>query len=261
MSRHAQPVTAHSQRSIVSAVGVALAAISAAHMAQAAEPASDALNLGATNIDGERADTAYKIEESASKKYTAPLRETPKSVTVIPQQVIRDTAATSLADALRTTPGITFGAGEGGNPSADRPIIRGFNAESDVFVDGMRDVAAQSREIFNVESVEVSKGPGSAFTGAGSTGGSLNLVTKGAHLGDAFNGGYTFGSDQTQRYTLDVNKQMTDTSAFRLNLMKHDSNVAGRNDVDNSRWGVAPSFAFGLGTDTRVKVDYYHLSS
>src|SRR4051812_46735681 len=102
MPRHAQPVIAHSQRSIASAVGVALAAMSVAHMAQAAEPASDnALNLGATNIDGERADTAYKTEESASKKYTAPLRETPKSVTVIPQQVIRDTAATSLADALR----------------------------------------------------------------------------------------------------------------------------------------------------------------
>lgn len=262
MPRQAQPVSAHSQRSIVGAVGVAIAAMSAGHMAQAAEPAADnALNLGATNIDGERVDTAYKTEESASKKYTAPLRETPKSVTVIPQQVIRDTAATSLADALRTTPGITFGAGEGGNPNADRPIIRGFNAESDVFIDGMRDVAAQSREIFNIESVEVSKGPGSAFTGAGSTGGSLNLITKGAHLGDAYNGGYTFGSDQTQRYTVDVNKQITDTAAFRLNLMKHDANVAGRNDVDNSRWGVAPSFAFGLGTDTRVKLDYYHLST
>jgi catecholate siderophore receptor len=125
----------------------------------------------------------------------------------------------------------------------------------------MRDVAAQSREIFNIESVEVSKGPGSAFTGAGSTGGSLNLITKGAHLGNAYNGGYTFGSDQTQRYTADLNQQMTDSSAFRLNLMKHDANVAGRDNVDVSRWGVAPSFAFGLGTDTRVKVDYYHLET
>jgi catecholate siderophore receptor len=254
--------SANSSRSLASAVGVAIAAMSASHMAQAAESTEDkAVALGATSITGEQTDTAYKADDSASKKYTAPLRETPKSVTVIPQQVIRDTGATSLADALRTTPGITFGAGEGGNPNADRPIIRGFNAESDVFIDGMRDIAAQSREIFNIESVEVSKGPGSAFTGAGSTGGSLNLITKGAHLGDAYNGGYTFGSDQTQRYTLDINQQMTDTSAFRLNLMKHEANVAGRDAVDVSRWGVAPSFAFGLGTDTRVMVDYYHLDT
>ena len=261
MSRQSLPSGAHSQRSLASAVGVAIAAMSAGHLAHAADSADEkAVSLGATSINGEQ-DATYKTDESASKKYTAPLRETPKSVTVIPQQVISDTGATSLADALRTTPGITFGAGEGGNPAADRPIIRGFNAESDVFIDGMRDGAAQSREIFNIESVEVSKGPGSAFTGAGSTGGSLNLITKGAHLGNAYNGGYTFGSDQTQRYTADLNQQITDTSAFRLNLMKHDANVAGRDNVDVSRWGVAPSFAFGLGTDTRVKLDYYHLET
>ncbi|OCR25708.1 ligand-gated channel protein [Pseudomonas syringae] len=261
MSRQSPQSTAVQPRSLASAVGVAIAAMSAGHMAHAAESTDEkAISLGATSINGEQ-DASYKTEESASRKYTAPLRETPKSVTVIPQQVIRDTAATSLADALRTTPGITFGAGEGGNPNADRPIIRGFNAESDVFIDGMRDVAAQSREIFNIESVEISKGPGSAFTGAGSTGGSLNLITKGAHLGNAYNGGYTFGSDQTQRYTADLNQQLTDTSAFRLNLMKHDANVAGRDNVDVSRWGVAPSFAFGLGTDTRVKLDYYHLET
>ncbi|WP_164708794.1 TonB-dependent receptor plug domain-containing protein, partial [Pseudomonas viridiflava] len=90
----------------------------------------------------------------------------------------------SLADALRTTSGITFGAGEGGNPAGDRPIIRGFNAESDMFIDGLRDVASQTREVFNIEQVEVSKGPGSAFTGAGSTGGSLNLISKTAKQQD-----------------------------------------------------------------------------
>ncbi|KQQ64936.1 ligand-gated channel protein [Pseudomonas sp. Leaf127] len=258
MSRQPLHTTLGSSPSLASAVGVAIAALSAGSMAHADE---QSVTLGATSITGEQADTAYKAEDSASKKYTAPLRDTPKSVTVIAQQVIRDTGATSLTDALRTTPGITFGAGEGGNPNADRPIIRGFNAESDMFVDGMRDVAAQSREIFNIESVEVSKGPGSAFTGAGSTGGSLNLITKGAHLGNAYNGGYAFGSDQTQRYTLDLNQQVGDTSAVRLNLMKHDANVAGRDNVDVGRWGVAPSFAFGLGTDTRVKVDYYHLET
>lgn len=263
MLRHYVPSAVSSPRLLASAIGVAISATSVSHAAQAAEPAStdSAISLEATSINSSQDQTSYKTDSATSKKYTAPLRETSKSVTVIPQQVIRDTAATSLVDALRTTPGITFGAGEGGNPAGDRPIIRGFNAESDVFVDGMRDVAAQSREIFNVESVEVSKGPGSAFTGAGSTGGSLNLVTKSAKLGDAYNGGFTWGSDQTKRTTLDVNKQLTDTSAVRLNLMKHEANVAGRDDVDVSRWGVAPSLAFGLGTDTRVTVGYYHLKT
>jgi len=249
-------------RALASAVGMAITAFSAGHLAQAAEQTdSKSISLGATDINAQQSETSYKTDVSESKKMTAPLRDSAKTLTVIPQQVIRDTGAMSLTDALRTTPGITFGAGEGGNPNSDRPIIRGFGAESDIFIDGMRDVAAQSREIFNVESVEVSKGPSSAYTGVGSTGGSLNLITKSAKLGDAYNGGYSFGSDQTQRYTLDVNKQLTETSAFRLNLMKHENNVAGRDDVDNSRWGFAPSFAFGLGTDTRVMVDYYHLST
>lgn len=266
MPRHHVPTPVSSPRLLTCAIGMAITVTSVAQMAQAAESAEQkskekAISLDATSVNGVQDDSSYKTDNATSKKYTAPLRETPKSVTVIPQQVIRDTGATSLVDALRTTPGITFGAGEGGNPQGDRPIIRGFNAESDVFVDGMRDVASQSREIFNIESVEVSKGPGSAFTGAGSTGGSLNLVTKSAKLGDAYNGGFTWGSDQTQRTTLDVNKELTDTSAFRLNLMKHEANVAGRDAVDVSRWGVAPSFAFGLGTDTRLTVGYYHLDT
>jgi catecholate siderophore receptor len=262
MPRQSQQSSASSSRSFASAAGVAIAAMSAGHMAHAAESTEgETISLDATSINADAADNSYKTEESASKKYTAPLRETPKSVTVIPKQVIQDTGATSLTEALRTTPGITFGAGEGGNPAADRPFIRGFDAESDVFIDGMRDLAASTREIFDVESIEVSKGPGSAFTGAGSTGGSLNLISKSAHLGNAYNGGYTVGSNQTQRYTLDVNQQMTDTSALRLNLMQHDANVAGRDSIDVSRWGVAPTFAFGLGTGTRVTVGYYHLDA
>ncbi|EJM87895.1 MULTISPECIES: TonB-dependent receptor [unclassified Pseudomonas] len=266
MSRQQPQLPVNSPRLLASAIGVAITAGSAGHMVFAAEKTekapNNAISLDATAITGEtQDDTSYKTDTSANKKYTAPLRETPKSVTVIPQQVIRDTGATSLVDALRTTPGITFGAGEGGNPAGDRPIIRGFNAESDTFVDGMRDPASQSREIFNVESIEVSKGPGSAYTGAGSTGGSLNLVSKTAKLGSFYNGGFTWGSDQTKRTTLDLNQQMTDTSAFRLNLMKHEANVAGRDTVDVSRWGVAPTFAFGLGTDTRMTLGYYHVET
>ena len=236
-------------------------------MAYADEPApvrkegSIALDATSINAEGSQASTDYKVEKASSPKYTAPLIDTPRSVTVIPQQVLKDTNALTLQDALRTVPGITFGAGEGGNPQGDRPFIRGFDSQSDTYLDGVRDTGAQTREIFAVESVEVSKGPNSAVGGRGAAGGSINLVSKKAHLGNSFDGGFTWGSDQTQRYTLDGNYQFSDTAAGRLNLMSHESNVAGRDKVDFDRWGIAPSLAFGLGTDTRVNLDYYHMES
>ena len=235
-------------------------------MVQAAESTDSkaqgsSISLGATTVTGEQTEQSYQIEKASSSKYTAPLIDTPRSITIIPQQLIKDTAATSLQDALRTVPGITFGAGEGGNPQGDRPFIRGFDAQGDTYLDGVRDTGAQSREIFAVESIEVAKGPNSAFGGRGAAGGTINMVSKKAHLGNSFDGGYTWGSDQTQRYTLDGNYQFSDTVAGRLNLMSHESNVAGRDSVNYDRWGIAPSLAFGLGTDTRVNSDYYHMES
>ncbi|EJN16851.1 TonB-dependent receptor [Pseudomonas sp. GM80] len=264
--QHAQlPVS--SPRLLASAIGVAITAGSAGHMVIAAEKtdskaSGNAIALDATAITGEAQDaTSYQVEKASSPKYTAPLVDTPRSVTVIPQQVLKDTGALNMQDALRTVPGITFGAGEGGNPQGDRPFIRGFDAQGDTYLDGVRDTGSQSREIFAVENIEVSKGPNSAIGGRGAAGGSINLVSKKAHLGNSFDGGFTWGSDQTQRYTLDGNYQFSDTAAGRLNLMSHESNVAGRDKVDYDRWGIAPSLAFGLGTDTRVNLDYYHLES
>ncbi|MCH4871878.1 TonB-dependent receptor [Pseudomonas sp. TMW22091] len=266
MSRQLIKIPVSSPRLLASAIGVAITATSAAHMAQAAESTDskaqgNTLSLGATTVSGEQTEQSYQIEKADSPKYTAPLIDTPRSITIIPQQLIKDTAATSLQDALRTVPGVTFGAGEGGNPQGDRPFIRGFDAQGDTYLDGVRDTGAQSREIFAVESIEVAKGPNSAFGGRGAAGGTINMVSKKAHLGNSFDGGYTWGSDQTQRYTLDGNYQFSDTVAGRLNLMSHESNVAGRDSVNYDRWGIAPSLAFGLGTDTRVNIDYYHMES
>ena len=252
-------------RVLASAIGVALTAFSAPSFAQSASDTASSrrdspVALDEVTVIGEQEQT-YKANASASNKYTAPLRETPKSVTVITDQVIRDTGALTLVDALRTTSGITFGAGEGGNPAGDRPIIRGFNAESDTFVDGLRDIGSQTREVFNLEQIEVSKGPGSAYTGAGSTGGSLNLISKTAKRNDFGDASFTYGSDQTRRYILDVNRVISDNVAARLNLMKHDANVAGRDGVEVSRWGVAPTITFGFDTPTRATLSYYHLET
>ena len=266
MLRQPIKIPVSSPRLLASAIGVAITATSAAHMAQAAESTEskaqgNSISLGATTVTGEQQEQSYQTEKASSQKYTAPLVDTPRSVTVIPQQVLQDTAATSLQDALRTVPGVTFGAGEGGNPQGDRPFIRGFDAQGDMYLDGVRDAGGQTREIFDVESIEVSKGPNSSFGGRGSAGGSLNMVSKTPKMGDFLNGGFTYGSDQTRRYTVDVNRQFLDTAAFRLNLMSHEQNVAGRDSVNYDRWGVAPSVTFGLGTDNRLNLSYYHLES
>ncbi|MBF7142882.1 MULTISPECIES: TonB-dependent receptor [Pseudomonas] len=250
-----------SSRLLASAVGVAISAVSAGQLAQAADADDKTVTLGVTEVNEKALNDAYQTDQAASPKYTAPLRDTPRSITVIPQQVLKDTAALTLQDALRTVPGITFGAGEGGNPQGDRPIIRGFDAQGDTYIDGVRDTGAQSREIFDIESIEVSKGPNSAMGGRGSAGGSLNLVSKQPKAYDFLDGGFVYGSDQTRRYTLDVNRRFLDTAAFRLNLMSHEQNVAGRDSINYDRWGVAPSVTFGLGTENRLNLSHYHMES
>ena len=122
----------------------------------------------------------YRSEVS-SPKYTAELVDVPQTVVVIPKTVFREQAAITLSDVLRNTPGITLLAGEGGgasNTAGDSFFMRGFDATNSVFIDGVRDQGAYSRDVFNLDQVEVSKGPSGSYTGRGNASGSVNLVTK-----------------------------------------------------------------------------------
>lgn len=216
--------------------------------------------LPAVSVSGQ-IENDFKVDHSENTRFTAPLVDTPKSVTVIPRALIDSTGATTLVEALRTVPGITFGAGEGGNPLGDRPFLRGYDTQGSTFIDGMRDIGATTREVFNTESVEVVKGSDGAFGGRGGAGGSVNINSKAAHLGNAAEGTIGVGTDSYKRFTADGNYQFADHAAFRLNFMAHGNDVAGRNVVDNDRWGIAPSLAFGLGTPTRLTLSYYHLNT
>ncbi|HEX5888423.1 MAG TPA: TonB-dependent siderophore receptor [Pyrinomonadaceae bacterium] len=195
----------------------------------------------------------------SSPKYTQPLVDTPQTITVISKEVIEEQGATTLRDVLKNVPGLTITAGEGGNPAGDNLTLRGFSARNDIFVDGVRDISPQARDPFNLEQVDVVKGPGSVYTGRGSTGGSINLLNKTPGLKRAFSGTLDFGTDSTRRATADVNLPIGDSIGFRLNLLGHHSGVAGRNVVEFDRWGVAPSLTFGLGKPTRFTVSYYKL--
>lgn len=199
--------------------------------------------------------------KSSSDKFTAPLLDTPKSVTVIGQEVISQTAAVSLTDALRSVPGITIGAGEGGNPVGDNVFIRGYNAQTDTYVDGIRDAGSQSREIFNLEQVEVVKGPNSAYGGRSSAGGGINLVSKSAQQENFSNASVGLGTDKYRRVTGDLNRTLGNNAAFRLNVMAHEANVAGRDIVGGDRWGIAPTVTFGLTGPTKAILSYYHMTS
>ncbi len=197
----------------------------------------------------------------ASSKFTAELVDTPKSISIIPQGLLEQTGMDNLQDALRLVPGITFGAGEGGNPTGDRPFIRGFDAQSMTFIDGMRDVGSQTREVFNLEQVEVVKGPSSAYGGRDAGGGSINLVSKTPLLRDQTRLSLGVGTDSYLRGTVDANVQLGEGTAARVNLMRHDADIPGRDAANVSRWGLAPSIGFGLDGDAKLVLSHYHLKT
>ncbi len=207
------------------------------------------------NVEAER--NNYQVDKASSPKFTEPLLDTPRTITIIPKEVIRERGALSVTDVLRTVPGISLGAGEGGIAAGDRTFIRGYEARGDSFVDGARDLGAYFRDPFNIEQIEVLKGPGSSYAGRGSTGGLINYVTKAPQKDDFAIGALTFGTDQTKRGTVDVNK-VVDNVGLRFNAMYHDSEVAGRDAVTQNRWGVAPSVTMGMDRDTRLTLSYYH---
>ena len=194
-----------------------------------------------------------------SPRFTEALRDIPQTVNVIPASVIEAQGATTLRDVLRNVTGISLQAGEGGVPAGDNVSIRGFNARTDLFIDGVRDVGGYSRDPFNVEQVEVLKGPSSSVAGRGSTGGVVNMATKTPHPAAAKSLSIGIGSSDYKRATLDINQPLGDEAAFRLNAMWNDADTPGRDAVTNQRWGVAPSFAFGLKRGARVTLDYAHL--
>ena len=205
---------------------------------------------------------SLKVDKSANNKILTSLLDAPKSVSIISQQMIEDTNVTTLADALRNVPGVTLGAGEGGNPNGDRPIIRGYNSESSMYVDGIRNSTSQNRDMFAVEQVEVTKGSGSSLGGAGSAGGSINMITKEAKKGSFIQGSVEQGTDDYRRITLDGNKDFGNGIAARVALMGHQNNKAGQDDgAEYKRAGIAPSITFGLDTDTRATLSYYYLKT
>lgn len=205
----------------------------------------------------------YKPSKVSSSKYTGPLRDIPQTINVIPEAVLKDQNAVTLREALRNVPGVTIQAGEGGVPAGDNLSIRGFNARTDIFTDGVRDFGGYTRDPFNMSALEVTKGPTSAYAGRGSTGGSVNQVSKTPQMQRFFKGGVSAGTGYYKRTTIDMNEPIALSGipgmAFRLNGMLHDADIEGRDKGENKRVGIAPSLALGLGTPLRAVISYFYM--
>jgi catecholate siderophore receptor len=194
-------------------------------------------------------------------KFTETLIDTPQSVNVVPQFVLKDEGITTLRDSLRNVPGISLAAGEAG-AQGDNLTIRGFTARNDIFLDGIRDFGSYYRDSFNYEQVEALEGPAGIQFGRGSTGGVVNQESKVPMVQRLVNVQPLFGTDGTRRLTVDVNQPVLGVmggTAVRLNAMGQEGGVAGRDYAQNRRFGVAPSVSVGLNTSTRATLSYVHL--
>jgi catecholate siderophore receptor len=201
-----------------------------------------------------------KVDQVASPKFTQPLVDTPQTITVVTQAVLQQQGTGTLVEALANTPGITLQLGENGNTSAgDTFSMRGSSSQTNIFVDGIRDLGAITRDTFNTAQVEIAKGAVGADYGRGASSGDINQVSK---LPQADNFGAASLSASTAvslRAASDLNFSLTDGSAIRFNAVWQNGNAVGRDFVENNRWGVAPSIAFGLNTATRYYLYSQHV--
>jgi catecholate siderophore receptor len=246
------------RRPIAAAIWMLFSVAQLVH-AQAANPGEQTLPEVKVLEQAERADgpvTGYRATRSGTFTRTdAPLNEIPASVTVVPAQLMKDLAMQSMGDVFRYVPGVLMHQGEG---NRDQIILRGTSTTADFYVDGVRDDAQVFRDLYNLERVEVLKGPGGMAFGRGGAGGVVNRVTKRPVFGHVGEASITVGSWNQLRGTADIGEKVSDTAAWRLNLMVEDAD-SFRNGVDLKRWAINPTATFALGTQTALTVGYEHL--
>jgi catecholate siderophore receptor len=245
------------KRGALAAVGVCLSATVA--------PASHADDSTAQNSASASESSDGTLEQVVvqgvgsllENKLPQNLQDTPQSITVVSEKLMTQQATTRLEDALRNVPGITLNAGEGA-ARGDTVNLRGFSAFNDFFLDGIRDAAVYSRDSFNLESLEVVKGPSAILFGRGSTGGAINQVSKSPTLTPLQSVTAVLGTNDLYRATADVDVPLSANAAVRVNAMAESSEVAERDNVKNRRWGIAPSFMLGIGDATSLTLEYLH---
>ena len=219
--------------------------------------------LPTVRVEGARESTreeqGYQPGVTSIGKTPQLVRDIPQAVTIVPEALMFDRNADTFREALRNVPSLTFNAGEGGR-IGDNITLRGYSAVGDLYLDGIRDIAQYNRETFNLNQIEVLRGSASMLFGRGSTGGVINQSSKTPFLTDRSSLAMTLGNRNYSRLTVDANKVTGENQAFRLNLMTTESGSArDAESVTQRRWGFAPSYSWGIGTQDEVTLSYYRL--
>ena len=205
--------------------------LASAQLAVAAE--SDRVTLDSMEVVEQR--ETYKVERTkVATKTDTPLRNIPQSISVVTDEQIRDQDMQSMADVVRYVPGVQMAQGEG---HRDAPILRGNTSTADFFVDGMRDDVQYLRDLYNVDRVEILKGPSGMIFGRSASGGLINRVTKQANWADGHELGLTYGSWQNRRMTGDFNQGVNENVAVRLTALFEDSEAS----ATMSNWSAGRS--------------------
>jgi len=224
---------------------------------QAAEGDGDVLET--VVISAEMGQINTNEAAPSSSRLPSSIRDVPQTAHVIPEKILIEQNVTTLEQALANVPSITVSIGEGnGGMNGDRFRIRGFEALGDQYRDGLRDFGVYVRDSFNMEQVEVFKGPNGENFGVGTSGGAVNSGSKRARLGTFGSANISFGSGSLTRPELDYNWQFNETSALRFNLMGNWQDVVDRNHMKSDRHGAAVSLGLGLGTGQTLHLDYFY---
>ncbi len=198
----------------------------------------------------------FKAETSTTGgKTEMAIRDIPQSVSVVKKELIQSQNAFNLRDALKNVSGLTIAAGEGAR-TGDSITLRGFSANSDNYLDGVKENGQYNRDTFFIEKAEVLKGASSILFGRGATGGVINQVAKKPTGKTGVAGGFTYGSYDFKRTTMDAESAYQNLSA-RLNFLFQD-NGSFRDYNDTQRLGLAPSFHVKVDDDTSVDLSLLH---
>lgn len=253
----------HAQPAMISAAGLSLAVaaggtVAIAQQGQTSSGSETALPV--ISVQGGSGPNTYRRPVGVSR-LPGTVQDTPQTIDVISEEVMKQQQVTTLDQALRNSPGITSAIGEGnGGMNGDQFRIRGFQAKGDIYTDGLRDFGVYVRDSFAIEEVQVIKGPSSESYGMGTTGGAINARIKQAHDFDSYSIDAQGGSGPLGRVVVDINKTITDTSAFRIVAMGHKQDLVDRDHVFSDRVGVLGDIGFGIGEDTEWHLTYFHQS-
>ncbi|MFM7085322.1 MAG: TonB-dependent receptor, partial [Hyphomicrobium sp.] len=189
---------------------------------------------------------------STATKTNTPILDIPQSITIITKKEAEDRGSQTLGEVLRYVPGITVAQGEG---HRDQITIRGQNTTASFFVDGVRDDVEYFRDLYNVDVIEVLKGPDAMIFGRGGGGGIVNRVTKKANGERIREATVTSGSYNRARTTVDVGDKISPDAAFRFNTM-YEYSESFRDYFDLQRYGFNPTLAFRPNDNTKISLSY-----